>query len=68
MPVHVLEGKGGGGLEEEEIKPFRVVCATDQPLVEQLRLNGFTHKENIAFIASEIRVGLCGWVGGWVDG
>lgn len=45
MPVHVLEGgrEGGRGLSEEEVTKFRVVCATDQPLAEQLRLNAVTH-------------------------
>ena len=45
VPVHVLEGgrEGGQGLSEEEVTKFRVVCATDQPLAEQLRLNAMTH-------------------------
>jgi len=45
VPVHILEGgrEGGRGLSEEEVTKFRVVCATNQPLAEQLRLNAVTH-------------------------
>ena len=52
VPVHVLPG---AALSEEDIKKFRVVCLTDQPLSEQLRVNGITHTHTQAFISSEIR-------------
>lgn len=41
-------------------KSFRVVCLCDQPLAEQLRVNGVTHPSGIAFIAAEMRGAFAG--------
>ncbi|EWM25950.1 ubiquitin-activating enzyme e1 [Nannochloropsis gaditana] len=61
VPVHVLEPEAGEALTAEAVKRYQVLCVTNRPLAEQLRLNAITHPLNIAFIASEVR-GLCGSV------
>ncbi|KAJ3293322.1 hypothetical protein HDU79_000431 [Rhizoclosmatium sp. JEL0117] len=57
VPVSVYEGD----LTEAELLKYQVVVLTDVPLAEQLRINEITHRNNIKFIASDIR-GLFGSV------
>jgi hypothetical protein len=43
VPVHVLEPEGGEALTAEAVKRYQVLCVTNRPLAEQLRLNAITH-------------------------
>ncbi|KAJ3412956.1 hypothetical protein HDV05_008671 [Chytridiales sp. JEL 0842] len=56
VPVSVLEG----ALNEEALARFQVVVVTDTPLEQQLKINDFTHKHGIKFIAADSR-GLFGY-------
>lgn len=56
VPISVLEGTD---LEEETLSKFQVVVLTEADLETQVRVNNFTHKNGIAFIAADVR-GLFG--------
>ncbi|KAI8394146.1 ubiquitin-activating emzyme E1 [Radiomyces spectabilis] len=57
VPVHVLEGE----LNEETLKKYKVVVATELPFAQQLAISDICHANNIHFISTEVR-GLFGRV------
>jgi ubiquitin-activating enzyme E1 len=46
-------------LTEEDVLKYQVVVVTDTSLEQQLKINEFTHRNGIKFIAADIR-GLFG--------
>ncbi|KAK9455417.1 hypothetical protein V1511DRAFT_352428 [Dipodascopsis uninucleata] len=55
VPVSVLDGP----LDDSALSQFQVVVLTETSLEMQVRINEFTHKNSIAFIAADVR-GLFG--------
>jgi ubiquitin-activating enzyme E1 len=56
VPVSVLEGS----LDEAALGAQQVVVVTNTPLEQQLKINDFTHKNGIKFIAADVK-GLFGY-------
>jgi ubiquitin-activating enzyme E1 len=51
VPVHAVTG----ALTEDVLRQYAVVVATQQPLAEQLRLDGLCRAHGVHFIAAETR-------------
>jgi ubiquitin-activating enzyme E1 len=51
VQVQVFKGE----LTDAVLKGFQVVCVTDTPLAEQLRINGITHGNGIKFVSADVR-------------
>ncbi|CAO3643037.1 unnamed protein product [Cunninghamella blakesleeana] len=55
VPVHVIDGE----LNEDVLKKYKVVVATELPFSKQLEVSDICHANNIHFISTEVR-GLFG--------